>query len=175
MNRALLLCCATALSGCGANIFHVDVKGEATIAGSPLGGLLNAFPTVASFTNIDFNENQEFKNQGVTKDQVNSVKVAAIQLKILTPPEQDYSFLDTLQFFARTGDSEVLVAEKTGIGDLNIQGPNAVLNMDIKDVELKPYVTAPTMSIIVRGKGRQPSQDTKLEANVRLRVDVKIL
>lgn len=176
MRRRTLLAAAVALGtlGCQANVFRTEVKGETTIEGSALGGLLNAFPTVAGFTNLDFDTNQDFKNQGVTKDQVNSVKVESIQLKILAPNDQDFSFLESLQFVARSGDRETLVAEKTGISQLALPAPNPVLVMDIKSAEIRDHVVAPSMSIIVRGKGRQPPQDTQVEAKVGLAVEVKI-
>ena len=169
---ASLLC----LAGCGANVFVTEVKGETTIQGDATGlaALLSVFPAIGSFTNIDFNQNQDFKNQGVSKDQVNSVKVDSIALKIQSPNDQTFEFLENLQFYARTGDQEVLIAEKTGINTLNLAAPNPVLMMDVKGAELQPFVTAPSMSITVRGKGTQPTRDTRLEATIKLRVEVKV-
>lgn len=167
---------ALLLTGCGANVFNTEVKGETTIQGDPTGlqGVLSVFPAIGSFTNIDFSQNQDFKNQGVTKDQVSSVKVDAITLRIITPTDQDFRFLESLEFYARTGDQEVLIASKTGINNLNLSAPNPVLVMDVKDAELQPYVTAPSMTISVKGKGSYPPRDTRLEASVRLRVEVKV-
>lgn len=164
-------------AGCGANVFPVEVKGETTIPGdpSPLPGLLNAFPNIGSFSNIDFNQSQEFQNQGVTKDQVDSVKMDQVELRIVSPETQDFSFLENLQFYARAADQEVLVAEKFGIDKLDLKAPNPVLVLDVKkDVELAPYITAEKTSIIVRGKGKQPPQETRLEATVRVNVAVKV-
>lgn len=179
--RSIQLCVAALflwLSACAEplNVFHTEVKGETTVAGdpSPLSTVLGAFPGVGSFTNIDFNENQEFKNQGVTKDQVNSVIVDSVQLKIVSPNDQDFAFLDTLEFFAKTGDQEVKVAGKSNIGSLGLRAPNPVLVLDVTEAELKDFVTAPSMNIIVRGNGRVPRQDVKLEATVGLRVEVKV-
>lgn len=164
------------LTGCGANVFKTEVKGETTIQGDATGlqSVLGVFPGIGSFTNIDFNQNQDFKNQGISKDQVSSVKVESIQMRIADPSDQDFKFLETLEFFARTGDQEVLIASKTGIDTLNLVAPNPVLNMDIKDAELQPFVTAPSMTISVKGKGRTPTRDTRLEATVKLRVEVNV-
>lgn len=157
-------------------MFPVEVKGESTIPGdtSPIPGLLSAFPGFGNFANLDFNQSQEFQNQGVTKDQVESVKPDHIRLQIVSPDSQDFSFLESLQFYAKAGDQEVLVAEKSGIDQLGLKAPNPVLEMDVTDAELQPYVTAESMSIIVRGKGRLPPQDTKLEATVGLKVTIKV-
>lgn len=157
--------------------FPVEVKGDTTIQGdpSPIPDVLSAFPNVGSFSNIDFNQTQEFQNQGVTKDQVKSVHMDHVQIKIVSPDTQDFSFLENLQFYARANDQEELVAEKIGIDKLGLKAPNPVLDLDVKkDVELAPYITAPSMSIVVRGKGRLPPQDTKLEATVGVNVEVKV-
>ena len=175
LRTVVLVPALMALSACGANVFPVEVSGETTIAGdpSPFSALLGAF-NIGSFANIDFNQTQEFQNQGVTKDQVESVKTDYIRLKIISPETQDFSFLENLQFYARAGDQEVLVASKSGIDKLGLKAPNPVLELDVTDAELQPFVTAPSMSIIVRGKGRMPPQDTRLEANVGLNVTVKV-
>ncbi|MBX5482996.1 MAG: hypothetical protein IRZ16_14315 [Myxococcaceae bacterium] len=180
-HRVSLFCAAglvaVALSACNPNVFPVEVQGETTIPGdpSPIPGLLNAFPGIGSFANIDFNQTQEFQNQGVTKDQVRSVHVDHVQIRILSPETQDFSFLENLQFFASAADQELLVAEKFGIDKLGLKAPNPVLELDVKkDVDLAPFVTAEKMSIIVRGKGRMPPQETRLEATVGVNVEVTI-
>lgn len=174
---AALFAAATVLGACSPNVFPVEVKGETTIQGdpSPLPGLLSAFPNIGSFSNIDFNQSQEFQNQGVTKDQVSSVHVDHVDIKIVSPDTQDFSFLENLQFYASAADQEVLVAEKFGIDKQGLKAPNPVLKLDVKkDVDLAPFVTADKMSIIVRGKGRLPPQETRLEATVGVNVEVKI-
>jgi hypothetical protein len=178
MNRtALLVLAVLPLVACRPDVFDVEVKGETTIEGdpSPIPGLLNVFPGISSFNGIDFSQSQEFQNQGVTKDDVESVKATSIRLKIISPDTQDFDFLEQLQFFARAGDEEVLVGEKFGIDKLGLKAPNPVLELDLKDVELQPFVVAPSMSIVVRGRGRQPPQRTRLEATVNFDVQVKIL
>src|SRR3954451_12423 len=98
--RLCLLALAALLVACQPNVFHTEVKGTSTISGdpSPVAGLLNAFPGVSNFSNIDFNQNQDFKNQGVSKDQVQSVKIDSVKLKITSPNNQDFSFLSSMKF-----------------------------------------------------------------------------
>lgn len=163
---------ALLLAACSGPTFTAEVKGEATVPGSPLGGLLDVFPSIGSFTSMDFNENQDFKNQGVTKDQVSSAKLKHVRLQILAPADQDFSFLEQLEFYARAGDQEVLVADRQDIGSLGLRAPNPVLEMNLKGVELQPYMTAPSMSITVRGRGRQPSREVRLQASVAVEVQV---
>jgi len=139
---------------------------------NPLGGVLDVFPAVSSFTNIDFNQNEDFRNQGVSKDHVHSVQVDSVKLQITSPNNQGFDFLDTLQFFAKTGNQQVEVAHKSSIRQLGLAPPNPVLSMDVTHAELKPYVTAPSMSIVVSGHGDYPQSDTTLGITVGLQVEV---
>lgn len=163
-------------TACQPNVFHTEVKGETVVEGdpSPLSNVLGAFPGIGSFTNLDFNQNQEFRNQGVTKDQVSSVMVDSVTLKIVSPADQDFSFLEELEFFAKAGDQEVKIAGKGNIDGLGLLAPNPTLELDVTGAELVDFVTAPSMNIIVRGNGRVPPKDVKLEAAVGLRVEVKV-
>src|SRR4051812_48052911 len=106
-------------AACGPLTFTTEVKGESTIAASSL-PLLNVFPAIGNFSNLDFDTNQDFQNEKTTRDHVTSVHVELMQLKILSPADQDFGFLDTVEFYARSGDGETLFAQKSGIADLNL-------------------------------------------------------
>ena len=161
------------LASCSSSTFTAEVKGETTVAGSPLvGGVLNAFPAISSFASLDFDENQDFKNQGVTKEQVDSVRLKSLTLKVLGPDDADFGFLDSLEFFARAGDREVRIAHGEDISKRGLRAPNPVLTLGVEDVDLRPFITAPSMSIIVRGKGRMPEQEVRLQAVLVLDVQV---
>lgn len=162
------------LAACSAPSFSTEVQGETVVPGdpSPLSGVLNSIPAIGSFTSLDFNQDQEFKNQGVTKDEVSSVRVSRLRLRILSPAEQDFSFLDEVRFYAKAGDQEVLIAEAVGVAQ---RQSGQELELGVRDVELQPYVTAPSMSILVRGRGRVPPQDVRLQAVVTLDVEVNVL
>jgi hypothetical protein len=173
----LPMCALLSLVACAPPSFTAEVKGETTVSGDPTGisTVLEAFPAVGSFSSLDFNQNQDFQNQGVTKEQVSSAKLKSVQLKILAPPDQDFSFLDMLEFKVKAGDREVLVASKHDIASLGLKAPNPVLEMDLAGVELQPFITAPSMSITVSGRGRKPSRDVRLQATVKLDVQVRLL
>ena len=167
------------LAACGLNVFHTNVKGQAQVEGdpSPLAGVLSAFPGLSGFANLDFNQDQEFKNQGVGKNQVDSVTLDSLRLTISQPADQGFDFLETLRFYAQAeGLPEVLVAEKANISGLGLEAPNPTLELEVKEgVELKPYITAPAMSITVQGTGRYPRKDTTLDAVARFRVEFHVL
>jgi hypothetical protein len=72
----------------------------------------------------------------------------------------------------KAADQEQKIAFKTGIAQLPLPPPSPTLALDLVDVDLAAYVRASSMTIIVRGTGRQPPHDTRLEASVKLLVGV---
>ncbi|HEX8700267.1 MAG TPA: hypothetical protein VF815_15580 [Myxococcaceae bacterium] len=165
------------LAACSPVSFDTELRGETTIPTGPPGGLnpLNAFPAIGSFAGLNFNENQDFKNQGVQKDEVSSVSAKSVELRLVAPDDADFGFLDTVEFFAQAGDQEKRFASKRNIAQLALRAPNPVLKVDVEDVELQPFIAAPTMSILVRGRGRMPEQEIRLQAIVVLKVEEDLL
>jgi len=94
------------LIACAPASFDTELKGETTVPAGPPGNstVLNAFPAIASFAGLDFNQSQDFKNQGITKEEVSSVQAKSVELRLLGPADADFGFLDTLEFFAKAGD-----------------------------------------------------------------------
>lgn len=160
------------LSGCGPIPFTAKTTGETTIAGSQLGALISVFPQVGGFTSIDFDQNQDFKNNDANRDKVKTMRLTAFTIRVISPASQDFSFLDTLSFSLRAGDNETKVAGKTNISSLSIPTPNATLTLDLEDVDIASYVRASEVSIISAGTGRQPPQDTRLQADLSFAVGI---
>ncbi|MFP2913436.1 hypothetical protein ACLESD_52270 [Pyxidicoccus sp. 3LFB2] len=174
---SLLAAAGLGLAACAPSSFTTEVKGETSVPAGPPGGdtSLNAFPSISSFAGLDFNQNQDFKNQGVDKGDVTSVKVKSVTLKVLSPNDQGFGFLSVAEFFARAGDREARIAQRQDISRLNLPSSNPVLSLDVDNVELQPFVSAPTMSIIVRGRGVLPEREVRLQAVVTLEVEGGLL
>jgi hypothetical protein len=174
MTRLLSAIGFVVLTGCTPMVvFDTDLKGQATVQGSPLGQILNVFPQVGNFSNLDFNQNQDFKNNNADRMHVKSMKAKSFTIKIVSPNSQDFSFLDSLEFaVSAEGLSEAKVAGKTNIGSLGLAAPNPTLTLDVEDTDLSAYVRANAFTITSRGNGRQPAQDVTLEANVKFSVGV---
>ncbi len=172
VRHAVFSLATVSFMACGPIPFSTQLKGEAVIAGSPLGGVLNVFPQLGAFSNLDFDQNQDFKNNDATRARVKTMKVTAFSLRILSPTDQDFTFLDTIEFVVKSGDQEQKIAGKTGIRGLRLPAPNPTLTLDLVDVDLAAFVQSPTMTIISRGTGRQPTQDTRVEATVKFTVGV---
>lgn len=169
----LFVCALLALVACGPASFEATLQGEATLPAAPMGEgdtPLDAFPAIGGFTNLDFNQNQDFQNQDITKARVTSARLVSFQLRVLAPPTQDFSFLDSLECFAQSRDLSRRVAFKQDIASLKLHAPNPVLTLDVTDEELQTLLAAPSMSLVVRAKGRMPPGEVRLRAEVRIRV-----
>jgi hypothetical protein len=46
------------------------------------------------------------------------------------------------------------------------------LELDLDDADIAAFIRAPSVTFIVRGQGRQPSRDTRIEAAVKLLIGV---
>ncbi|HLM73291.1 MAG TPA: hypothetical protein VK459_11385, partial [Polyangiaceae bacterium] len=80
--------------------FEVDVSGKGTIAkGNLIDELLSTF-NLDELQSIDLTN--ELKNQGVTKEDVDSVRLLRFTLSIEGPPGATFDFLDSLTFYIET-------------------------------------------------------------------------
>jgi len=157
-----------AAAGCGAT-FDVTQKSSTTVPG---GGLLQNLASGAfgDFTSLDLSSSQEFKNQGVSKDQVDSVKIKRFSLAVTSPPDGTLEFLDRIAFSVTAdGQTTRRVAHKDSIPDAA-----RTVDLDLDGVELAPYVTAPKMSLTTDSTAHAPSRDTVLEATVVFTVEPNI-
>ena len=171
MTRALFGLLLAFVTGCGPITFTATLSGEGTVAGSPLGALLNVFPSIGGFANIDFAQNQDFQNNKTTREMVRSVKVKSLVARIKNPAAAKLDFIDSLEFTAKAaGQADLVFAKKEGIPAAATMPPNSTVTFDVVDVDLSSYVKQPAMTLELSGKGRQPPQDTTLEVTVQLQV-----
>jgi len=162
---------AVLFCGCGPITFKTTLSGEGVVQGSPLGALLDTFPAVSSFANIDFSQNQDFQNNRTTRDMVRSVKVKSLVARVQAPSSMSLGFVESLELRARAaGLDDVLFAQKAGVPQAASPPPRASVALDLPDVDLAPWVRKPTTSLLLSGRGRQPSQDNTLEVVVELEV-----
>lgn len=143
----------------------------ATIPGATLLEVLTGSVDFANLGSFDIAQSQEFKNQGVKREQINSVKIRTLTLTITAPPNgQDFTFLQSIAFFVEAaGQPKKEIARG---------GPFAVgskeVSLTVLDVELAPYATAPSMTFTTVATGNKPRNTTTLEAKVVLDADVNI-
>ncbi|MDP1915269.1 MAG: hypothetical protein Q8L14_03420 [Myxococcales bacterium] len=174
MSRLTLILLAVLFQACGPITFTTTVAGQGSIQGSQLGALLNVFPAIGGFGNIDFAQNQDFQNNKTSREMVRSVKVTSLTARITDPAAADFGFIDSLELTAKGATSEAIFAKKTGIPQAATPPPNATVTFDLLDVDLAPYVKEPSMSLVLTGKGRQPSQNTTIEVTVKLLIGASL-
>ncbi len=123
------------------------------------------------FDGFDLSQSQQFENQGYSKDQVDSVHMLELNLRIVEPANANFDFLDSIRFYAEAeGLPRVLVAELAVVPDGVTQ-----LALDIEaSVELQPYVIAPSMTLTTEATGVRPAEETTVEAEAIFDVDVNV-
>lgn len=149
--------------------FDVDIDSKATIPKATVLDTVLGLVTFGDFDKIDLSH--DLKNQGVTKDDVDSVKLKTMTLTIEAPDGQNFDFLTSLSFFAEAGG-----LDKVQIASL-AEVPKGKRELELvinSDVDLKPYVVAPSMTVSSQIKGSRPKNDTTVSAHVVLDVDVHI-
>lgn len=163
--RPLLVAAAAVALGACSNLVSFDVQqqGSTTVQGGGLvGQVLDVFPPMQGFNQFDLSQSQEFENHDARKDHVSSAKLTSFTLQITAPNDQDFGFLDSIEFYAEANGTQVRVAHKSNISQLGLKAPNPTLQLDLDGAELAPFVKADKMSITATVNGRQPTHDTTI-------------
>lgn len=149
--------------------FDITRKAETNIQGSVLTQVLAPLG-FTGLSDMDLSNSAEMQNQGVKANQIDSIKLTLLRLKVTKPATQDLTFFNSVKFYAEAqGLPKKLVAQ----GGPFTKGQGQV-DLQLTGEELKPYVTAAKMSLSTEVNGHAPAQDTTLEATVTLRVDVNV-
>lgn len=169
--KFLGVCALVALATCGGlDEFSITESAQTTIQGSALGGVLGNF-AFAGFSSLDISENQTLENQGVKRNQIDSVKVREITMTITdTSRGQNFDFLDSIEFYV---EAEGLDRKLLASGS-NFASGLTTIGLDVRDVELAAYVSKEAMSITTDTTGNPPAEDTTIEAEMTLDVNVNV-
>lgn len=163
---ALLL---ATLTCSGVDNIEVEATGETTVESSLVGELVGEL-SFLGFEGIDISESQEFKNQGYTKDQVDSVRLQRFVLSVKAPEDGDFDFLARVSFYA---EAEGLPRKEIARLDPVPEGQSEI-EMELLDAELRDYAVAESMTITTEATGSAPERDTTIAARVVLDVDVNV-
>jgi hypothetical protein len=153
-------------------IFDVTVTGQSTVPGSslPTSSLVPLPLNFADFGSLDLSSTQDFKNQGISTNEIQSVKLKSVTMTISSPSGANFDFLNSIEFDASAqGQSQQAVAQLTPV-----PRSSTGLSLAVNGVELAPYVTAPSMSVTTSAQGVPPDQDTTLNAVLVFEVVPKI-
>lgn len=168
LNGVLLL----GLVGCG-SVGQVSITETATttIEKATILEQLVGDMGFGSFLNMDISQNQELENQGVERNQLNSVHVRSLELTITDPADgQDFTFIESLAFYAEADGLDRALIASGGPFDA---GAKAV-NLDVEAVDLADFAAAPSMDITIEVEGRRPDQTTTVRCDLVLDVDFNI-
>jgi hypothetical protein len=171
LRRARIGIVLTALA-CG-NLDNITVTKSAssTVQGTGALGGLGSSLGFDGFNNIDVSDDESFKNQGYSRNEIDSVKLKELTLDITAPPSGvDFTFIKSIKFYASSPNlAKVLIAS----GGPFTAGARSV-GLDVEDQELVDYATADSMTVTSEVNGTAPSQDTTVKATLKLDVDVNI-
>ena len=153
------------------NVDNIDISvgGKADIPAATLLDKLLGSLAFGGFDKVDFTES--FKNQGVSKDDVDAVHMKSMTLIVEAPSTGNFDFIQSLRFFAKAdGLDKVEIAAMD-----SIPKGKRELNLVVKtEVDLKAYVVAPSMQIVSEVQGSLPNEKTTVGAAVILDVDIHI-
>lgn len=142
----LVLLFTAACPGLGQVAFDVDSSGQSTVQGSPVGGLLPAPPGFENFNGASFSQSQKFQNNNTNRDHITSCRVGKLTLKVVSPTGATLSFLSKIEFFIKADT--------------------------LPEVRIAEALTIPSGA---RATGTQPSQNTNIEADLKLPIEANIL
>jgi hypothetical protein len=150
--------------------FTISEKSQTMIEGKSALQTVLGNVGFGQFLDLDITQNATLKNQGVSKDQIDAVHVTRLTLAIQTPAGEDFTFLTSLEFFVT---AQGLEKKRIASGGPFPEGTSRI-DLMLDDVDLQPYVVAPSMDITTEARGQPPDQDTTIEAEIELDVDVNV-
>jgi hypothetical protein len=164
----MLLTLATGAVACRP-AFDVKVTAQTSVAASPLP--LGVLPlNFADFASLDLSNTQDFKNQGISKDEIQSVKLKSAILTVTAPAGGTFDFVNSLEFdVSAQGQSQQRLAQLSPV-----PRSSTTVTLTVDGVELAPYVSAPSMAVTTNASGSPPSQDTTVQADLVFKVVPKI-
>jgi hypothetical protein len=160
--RARLPCLVlTLFASCSPAVtFDVTQTGEALAARGTFLQCKLAALDIGQFSDIQFDDTQEFENQGVEREDVESVHLTDLKMRVKSPEGKDMSYLSRVTFFAEAdGVERVQVGDQT-----SFPAGAGTVSFTLSGAELKPYVVAPSMRITTEVSADGcPSEDQTLE------------
>lgn len=158
-------------AGCG-GLDDVDVTRSAngTIPGAPDGGAPGPLSGVGA---IDLGGEEALRREGIEPNDIDSARLRVVRLEVDSGVSLE-RWLDEVVIRARgTGLPEVTVAERRGIRAL--PPDTRAVDLDVSSqVDLHPYLTAQSASLIVEATGTPPETDTTVRVTATVRVDVNV-
>ncbi len=173
MFRTVCVVLALCLCACGGPSYRAELKADAVVLGGASGDLLQMCPPFGGFLRLDFDNNAQLRGAGRKKSEIRHAFIESASLKIGSPAEQDFGFIDRVQLVASAANAQVTLARKDQVADVGLTAPYPTLTLPLEpQVDLGAMVAAPQLDVVVKCEGRVPAVDTRLEAKVVLRLEL---
>ncbi len=148
--------------------FTVSFENQGTI---PATTVVNV-PIDITTPPIETNYESTYENNNTSADLIESVKLHACTLSILSPEGSNFDFLKSIKvYLIAEGLDDVLIANIPDVPDGLTE-----LEVEVDDHDLKPYLEAKEIKLHLQAEtDKVISQDHEVNAVVELLVDAKIL
>ncbi len=140
--------------------FDVELSETTTVDGSPLGGIFSAF-TFGAFSGIDFETTSEFENNDANRELVESARLKSITLSVIDPDDGNFDWLNEIEFFVEADG-----LDRTRISSDEIADGLDSVSLTLDDVELAPFVRAPSVFFTTEVNALSPAVDTEIQADI---------
>ena len=148
--------------------FDVPLSTKGVVPGT-LSMLSGGFASIPAGTSVS----QKIQNAGVTANDITSARLTTGSITVTAPADGHLLYVESLELFVSApGLEEKRVAHQ----DTAFAEKKTTYELLIDDVELKPYVAAPEMTLRpdLKLKSR-PSMDLELRLDLNLHVDLSII
>lgn len=149
--------------------FDIDYKSSVTIPSTT--GIDLPFDVFTP--DVETNSESEFEVNDTRKDLIEEIRLKQLVLKITSPEDSDFSFLESIAIYISAEDlEEVKIAEEVEVD------PNTgnTLDVDVIDVDLKEYIKKDAFNLRLETVTDEViSRDHEIEVNSTFFVDAKIL
>lgn len=149
--------------------FYIDNTSTATI---PAASAIINTPFNIMIPDTESNFESDFESNNARKDHVDALHLTQMNLKITSPSNFTFSFLDEIEIFIKSpSQTEVRIASKFDIPD-NV---GAQIICDIDDKDLTEYIKDDTYSLRIRTVTDEAfSQDVEIDIFTEFFVKAKL-
>lgn len=172
MNRFAAVLLLPLLAACSSlDQFDITLTQDGVLRGN-----LSSIPTNGGFPErwpAGATAAREIENQGVSASDITTAKVTAARVKVVSPAGGHLAYLTKFELFiSAPGLPEKRLAHQ----DADFVNRKSTYDFLLDDVELKPYLAAPSMTMRPAIDQRsKPSQDHQLQLELVVHVDLSIV
>jgi len=130
-------------------------------------------PITIATPEIEIDLSEEFDNNNSNKDLIESAKLQKMSFVVKSPSTGSFDFLNSVELYIEVeGEEKVLLASIYDIPEEQL----TTINLDVTDLELKPYLTKDNYTISGKIKIDKTNEaEYEIDINSEFLIDAKIL